>query len=203
MRKTVILPVVGMMVVLGLAIAFGPVGVQAQGNPTPTLNVAGVLGQKRTPTAGVTPVQPEPTELPAATGTPQPSGSQLVWVQTNAGFSPMVFNDVTVGGPVDTYAMIGDPCAQGVYSAELPVFELHLLSDTGFLRIGFLADDGSATAMLLWDSVQQTWWCTIDASPGSELTFDSMAAGDYPVYVAVQGGPGKISGQLYITEEQP
>ena len=132
---------------------------------------------------------------------PEVSNAQLVWVQLNPGYEPLVLNNVTVGGPVDTYAMVGDPCAQGVYSAELPVFEFHLLADAGPTRIGFVADDGSATAMVLWDPNQESWWCTVDASVGSELAFDSMTAGDYPVYVAVQGSTAKITGQLYVTEE--
>lgn len=211
MRKKVISFVVGMVVVLGVVLSLGPGGALAQGDPTPTINISGLLGG--TPPAAGAPTQMLPeltlaavTEAPGATPAPQStevpeaSAAQLVWLRVESGFEPVTVNDVTVGGPVDTYAMVGDPCAQGVYAAELPVFEFHLLSDAGPLRIGFVADDGSATAMLMWDSVQETWWCNVESSAGSELSFDSMVAGDYPVYVAVQGGPAKITGQLYVSE---
>ncbi|WP_162909470.1 hypothetical protein [Aggregatilinea lenta] len=185
MRKTVIVLGMGLGVLFAVALCLMPGGVQAQGDPTPTINLSGILG--------------------GATATPQADESmdtnalQLVWVRVEAGFGAMNFDAVTVGGPVDTYAFVGDPCAQGAFSAMLPVFEFHLLSDTGAVRIGYVADDGSATALLMWDEGQETWWCTTELEPGAEMNFESMMAGDYPIYVGVEGG-GPVTGALYIEE---
>jgi hypothetical protein len=201
----------------------GTASVLAQAQPTATFNLSGVLGRTAQPAAPAIPTStpssggilaiptstPSTGEIPAAPETPAavdtPTGERdvlLVWPRVEAGFESMVFEGVTVGGPVDMYSIIGDPCAQNVFSAELPVMEFHLLSDSPQIRIGFVADDGSATAIAMWDPIQEIWWCNIEAQPGSEVSFAPLVAGDYPFYVGVLNSTGTVTGTFYLTEEE-
>ena len=224
LRNVTFLALLAITVVLAALLwGVGTAGVLAQAQPTATFNLSGVLGRTAqpaapaiptsTPSSGGIPAIPTSTpstgETPAAAETPAavdtPTGAQdaiLVWPRVESGFAPMVFDGVTVGGPVDMYGIIGDPCAQNVFSAELPVMEFHLLSDSAQIRIGFVADDGSATAIAMWDPIQEIWWCNIDAQPGSEVSFAPLTAGDYPFYVGVFNSTGTVTGTFYITEEE-
>lgn len=158
------------------------------------VTVEGALAQ-----AGATPPPAEEAPVEAAgEGTAQ--GPQLLWIQLNTGFSPIEVKDVTAGGEVDMYSILGGSCAQNTFAASLPVFEVHLLADSPHIRIGFMTDDGSEVALALWDSVGQTWWCSISGSATAELEFAPLLAGDYPVYVGVIGGMQKVTGTVYVTE---
>jgi len=156
--------------------------------------VEGALAQ-----AGATPPPTEEAPVEAAgEGTAQ--GLQLLWIQLDTGFSPIEVTDVTAGGEVDMYSVLGGACAQNTFAARLPVFEVHLLADSPHIRLGFMTDDGSEVALALWDPIGQTWWCSISGSATAELEFEPLIAGDYPVYVGVIGGAQKITGTVYITE---
>lgn len=149
--------------------------------------------------ADATPPPTEETPVEGAgEGTAQ--GLQLLWLQVDTGFLPYEIRDVTAGGPVDMYSILGGSCAQNTFAAPLPVFELHLHSDSPHIRLGFMTDDGSAVALALWDSIGNTWWCNTAANAAAELQFEPLIAGDYPVYVGVVGGARKVTGTVYITE---
>lgn len=156
--------------------------------------VEGALAQ-----AGATPPPTEEAPVEAAgEGTAQ--GLQLLWIQLDTGFSPIEVTDVTAGGEVDMYSVLGGACAQNTFAARLPVFEVHLLADSPHIRLGFMTDDGSEVALALWDPIGQTWWCSSSGSATAELEFEPLIAGDYPVYVGVIGGAQKVTGTVYITE---
>jgi hypothetical protein len=197
MRRILVSSILGVVVMAGVLLyGFGSSGAFAQGQPTPTLN----LGSLFPKTPEVTPT-PGPGLTPAVEATA--AALTLEWIQLEADFAPFQYEDVTAGGPVDMYtANLGDPCAQNTFSARLPVVELHVKADLDYIRIGFRADDGTATAMATWDDGGQTWWCNLDAVLSSELTFEPLVAGDYPIYVGVLGAPRKVSGTLYITAER-
>jgi hypothetical protein len=196
MRKFFVFGLIGLMLVISVTIfSFaGSRGVSAQAEPTATFALPGLFGGT-----------PNATEAPSVEATPEAdAGLPLLWIQIDTGFAPLQVDDVTVGGPVDTYAYMGDPCAQGVFAAQLPVFELHLNSESDHIRIGFLPDDGSTpTALALWDQGGETWWCNTSTAYGAELLFEPLKAGDYPIYVAVEGEPNTmLTGSLYVTEEK-
>lgn len=218
MRKILVFALIGFMLILGVMIVSfgGSHGVAAQTEPTasPTSSDRGGSGGGGSgasqPTAtfalpGLFGGTPDATAAPSVEETPEGNeGLPLLWIQLDAGFDPVQIDGVMAGGPVDTYAYMGDPCAQGVFAAQLPVFELHLNSESDYIRIGFLPDDGTTpTALAMWDQEGETWWCNTSTAYGAELLFEPLVAGDYPIYVAVEGDPNTfIQGSLYITEEQ-
>lgn len=193
--KTICTVALGMVIVAAVAVAgLGSSAVLAQGGPTPTRSLSELLG-------GQSAATPAPSETPAGSETPDTS-LDLLWLQLDLGFSPVFVNNVVVGGPVHTYdAVGGDPCIANAYAAQLPTFELHLKSRTEYIRIGFKADDGSATSLVLWDPIEEQWWCNTVIRYGAELVFEPLVSGDYPIYVGVEGGGRTVTGQLYITTE--
>jgi hypothetical protein len=194
MRKVLIFGLAGLILIVGvMLVSFGGSrGVAAQVEPTATFALPGLFGGT-----------PDATAAPGVEETPEANaGLPLLWIQLDTGFDPVQVDSVTVGGAVDTYAYMGDPCAQGVFAAQLPVFELHLNSESAHIRIGFLSDDGTtATALAMWDQAGETWWCNTSTAYGAELLFEPLLAGDYPIYVAVEGAPNTfVTGALYGTE---
>jgi len=195
MRKVFVLTLVGSFLIAGVLIrSMGSQYVLAQAQPTPTLSLSDILGGPPEE-----PIEPEVVETPETT-TLDANTPTLYWVQiATSDFDILTFEDVTVGGPVDAYTTnIGDPCPQNVFSAQLPVFELHIQSDVDTIRVGFVADDGTPTAIFMWDNIEGHWWCSTEVSAESEISFEPLAAGDYPIYVAVLGTKDKITGTLYV-----
>ncbi|HEX3053316.1 MAG TPA: hypothetical protein VHP83_21840 [Aggregatilineaceae bacterium] len=198
MRKITLLLGLGLLVIVGvLVFAAGSNDVRAQTDPTATVNLPGLPLRTRQPTAtpavvGETPV---PTEEATDDGL-----LDLLWLQLESGFGSVSVYSVAAGGPVDTFAFIGTPCAENVFSAQLPAFELHLLTDSKRIVIGYKADDGRATAVMMWHPGEEQWWCNTQATYDSAIEFDTLPAGDYPIYVAVQGSQEITTGTITITE---
>ncbi len=198
MRKITLLLCIGLLVMVSaLVFAAGSTGVRAQTDPTATMNLPGLPLRTRQPTAtpGLGGETPAPTEEAADDGL-----LDLLWLQLESGFGSVAVYSAAAGGPVDTFAFIGTPCAENVFSAQLPTFELHLLTDTKRITIGYKSDDGRATAVMMWHPGEEQWWCNTQATYDSAIEFDTLPAGDYPIYVAVQSTQDVITGTITIAE---
>lgn len=104
---------------------------------------------------------------------------------------------VISGGDVDTSYLGGDCYG---YAAVNPDVRLQW-EGFGFLRIFFVADDGSDTTLVINDS-NANWHCNDDA-PGTfdpAVDFADAQDGQYDIWVASFDSGDFISGTLYITE---
>ena len=154
---------------------------------------------------------PETTVTPAFTS--QPTEPSLWMLDPEAvplfgsmsllrGFAPDPFiTGAQAGGMVDT-AVAGLNC---FFTTSQPSFTFQLSGGVvdDFLRLYFIPDDGSDTAMAVL-TPNQEWLCVDDSSYGSGLDpvvdIEAAASGTYAVWLGSIPDGAYVPGMLYITE---
>lgn len=170
---------------------------------TPTLettNSPGILTPSPTGDATVSP-SPQPTDTIVLTldATLDPLFGS---VSLQRGFTPDPFTTYAqAGGMVDT-AVVGLGC---YFTTPEPTFSFTFdggEADT-FLRIFFVADDESDTALVLL-TPNQEWFCVNDSAFGNTLNpvidLGFAASGNYTIWLGLETDGSFVPGTLYITQ---
>jgi hypothetical protein len=170
-----------------------------------------------TATVDLTNMPGELTPSPTAEGTvspsPQPTSTILLTLDATLdplfgsvplqhNFSPDPFTTYAqAGGMVDT-AVVGLGC---YFTTSEPTFSFSFdggEADT-FLRIFFVADDESDTAMVLL-TPNQEWFCVNDSAYGNTLNpvidLGFAASGTYTIWLGMELDGSFIAGTLYVTQ---
>jgi hypothetical protein len=97
----------------------------------------------------------------------------------------------------DNFVDLGGDCAAGFTSPE-SALGLAWIEDSGPVDIQFVPSRrGQQTALILWEVIDEQWWCTFDFAEINSLQFDNLAQGIDFVWVLTEDG-SPVSGELSV-----
>lgn len=111
--------------------------------------------------------------------------------------APYFFDGYPLAGG-DKYVDVGGDCVGG-YAAPVAALGIVWPTDSGAVTLTFYPDDsGKSTAFLVWEMMENQWWCNTDFFETPVYDFDNMGMGVYYVWLLAPQ-PQVVAGWLDVT----
>lgn len=96
--------------------------------------------------------------------------------------APYFFDGYPLAGG-DKYVDVGGDCVPG-YAAPIAALGIVWPSDSGPVTLTFYPDEETkATAFLIWEMMENQWWCNTEFLETPSYDFDNMGMGVYYVWL--------------------